>query len=216
MNLDELTPDQIADLEAKIKAKKKASEEKQKGEKTAYKQLQHDFVEMFFPKLVEIGSNLTSSKAVIFDASKTILELKKEIFKLSDIESEAQQSHSISNLDFSKTIIIGHNVIDGWDQEMASIGVTRVNRWINEKITDVTAKSWITELLKPNRDGFLKASRVLELRNKANERGDEELIEAVDFIAKAYRPVKTSTYVKAKYKDENGQDAWLQLSMSNA
>jgi len=44
--------------------------------------------------------------------------------------------------------------------------------------------------------------------------GDKELIDAVNFIRDQYRPVKTSTYVKVKYTDEEGRTKWLPLSMS--
>lgn len=217
MNLDELTPDQIAELEAQIKAKKKAAEDKQKGEKTAYKQLQHEFVEMFFPKLLSIADNLKTAKTELYDSSRSILDLKKEVFKMTDEELSEQKSHSFSNANFSKTITIGHNNIDDWDNETASIGVARVNRWLKEQVTEnnKTFVGFVTNLLKPNSEGLLKANRVLELHNEAVNLGDAELIEAVELIKSSLRGKKTSTFVKAKFKNENGHDVWLQLSMSN-
>jgi len=73
----------------------------------------------------------------------------------------------------------------------------------------------VRDLLKPNKEGVLKANRVLDLTRKADELGDPELIEAVKIIRDSHRPDRTSTYVKAMYKDEKGERQYLGLSMSS-
>jgi hypothetical protein len=74
----------------------------------------------------------------------------------------------------------------------------------------------IRDLLRPDRNGMLKASRVVELYSRAVKINDEELIKHVQTIQEAYVPKKTTTFIKAKYKDDDGRDIWLNLSMSSA
>lgn len=218
MNINELSPEQIKSLETQLAEKKKAEKQKMQAEKETLKSLQNEFIDGFFPKLTSIAEHLTLSKAELFENVATILQIKQQILGISEEEFSQQQSHSISNENFSKTIIIGHNVVDGWDLDTAQAGVSRVNEWLTSKMTNENTEliSIIRNLLKPNKDGFLKAQRVLELRNNAEKIGDADLIDAVKMIQDSYLPSKTSTFVKAKFKGEDGKDIWLNLSMSNA
>ncbi len=218
MNLTDLTPEQRRALKEQLKAEEKAEKEKLKGDKEAYKALQNEFVAQFFPKLVKIAEDLTLSKAELFETARTILDFKRNVYGLSEEQLAQQQSHTISSSDFSKSIILGHNVVDGWDAEVANAGVSRVTEWLGKQTNDANRMlvGMIRDLLKPNKDGLLKAPRVLELMNQAEKIGDQELIDAVNLIREAYRPVKTTTYVKAKFKDEDGRDMFLNLSMSQA
>jgi hypothetical protein len=214
MNLENLSADELEALEAQLAQKKKEKKEKERQEREAFKQLQHEYVEQNFCKLQDVEKNLSTIKAELFENVESILAMKKEVYGIDD----KQQSHSISNIACTKTIIVGHNIVDGWDTDTAAAGVERVNQWLTKKLNDNNADliNIIRDLLKPNQEGILKANRVLELRNQAEKLGDQELISAVAVIQEAYRPKKTTTFIKAKYRNEHGQDVWLNLSMSNA
>lgn len=218
MNLNDLTPDQRRALKEQLKAEEKAEKEKLKADKEAYKALQDEFVSQFFPKLVKIAEDLTLSKAELFEAARTILDFKNNVYGLGEEQLAQQQSYTISSSDFSKSIILGHNVVDGWDAEVANAGVSRVTEWLGKQTNDGNRVlvGMIRDLLKPNKEGILKAPRVLELMNQAEKIDDQELIDAVNLIREAYRPVKTTTFVRAKFKDEDGKNMFLNLSMSQA
>ncbi|MDR0834624.1 MAG: DUF3164 family protein [Candidatus Symbiothrix sp.] len=218
MNINELSNEQLAALEAQLEEKKRKERENEAQERDTLKQLQHEFVEKFFPKLTEIARNLTLSKSEIFDNTADILSLKKQVYKTSDEAFEKQQTHTLSTRNFEKTIIIGYNVVDDWDSDLVSSGVDGVNKWLTGKLNDTNQDlvDMIRDLLRPNKDGILKANRVIELYKRAVKIGDSELIKHVQTIQEAYMPKKTSTFVKAKYKGENGQDIWINLSMSSA
>jgi hypothetical protein len=218
MDINQLSAEELASIEAQLEEKKRTEHEVKVQERETLKQLQHEFVEKFFPKLTEIAGNLTLSKAEIFDSTSDILSLKKQVYGTSEEAFEKQQTHTLSNQKCDKTIIIGNNVVDGWDTDLVAAGVDGVNKWLTGKLTDSNQDlvDMIRDLLRPNKDGMLKANRVIELYNRAVKIGDSELIEHVQTLQEAYTPKKTSTFVKAKYKGENGQDIWLNLSMSNA
>jgi wobble nucleotide-excising tRNase len=218
MDIKDLTETEKAVLLRQLASELRAKKEKKQGDKETLNMLTHEFVEKYFPILEATGKRMSEVKGHIFDDSKTILELKKEAYELSDDAMLRQQSHSLSTENCDKTIIIGHNTIDGWDESLAASGIDKVNKWLASKMTDENKDviDMVRDLLKPNKEGLLKANRVIELSNRASKIGDPILIEAVGELQKAYQPRKTTTYVKAKFRNEDGQDVWLNLSMSNA
>ena len=218
MDLSNLTQEQKDQLKKQLAAEEKAEKQKRDQDRETLKVLQDEFVTKFFPKLVEVAKTLTLAKAELFENAATILALKKSVYGLTDEAMEKQQSHSISTLDFEKTIILGSNTVDGWDMDLATAGIDGVNNWLTSKLNDDNKElvEMIRDLLKPNKDGVLKANRVLELSTRAAKIGDQTLIGEVDKIREAYRPEKTTTFIKAKMKSDIGKDIWLNLSMSNA
>lgn len=218
VNLEDLTAEQKSELLKQLENEKRIKRQKQQENKDTLKTLQDEFVVRFWEKLTGIAERLTLAKTELFNNAETIIDLKKQVYNMSDEALEKQQSHSISTLNCDKTIIIGHNTVDGWDQDLATSGINKVNEWLTKqlKTSNKDLVEMIRDLLKPNKEGFLKANRVMELSNRANKIGDAELIEAVSEIQLAYQPRKTTTFVKAKYRNDEGRDVWLNLSMSNA
>ncbi len=216
LDFNNLSPEQKAQLKAQLDAEEKAAKDKLKREKETYEQIKDAQIKTTFKTLSKISSELEVSKLNVFGDFKAILGMKKDLFGLSDEQMLTQESHTFTTTDGSVSIIIGHNVIDGWD-ETVDVGIEKVNQWLTKLAKDDESAmlvGLIRDLMKPNKDGVLKANRVLDLSKKASEIGDKELIGAVEIIRDAYRPTKTGTFVKARYVDENGAKQWLPLSMS--
>lgn len=213
LNYNELSAEQKAELRRQMEAEERQKQQARKQLEADFAQLKSDQVNSTFDKLIEVSQRMEDAKVEIFNEFGTVLGMKAEVHDLTPEDLQLQQSHTFTNQANTRKVIIGHNVIDRWGDDV-NIGIERVNKWIDTKISDQQSRDIIRALLKPNSDGVLKANRVLDLSKKANEIGDSELIEAVNFIRDQYRPEKTSTYVKAKYKDENEQWQWLPLAMS--
>ena len=213
INLGQLTPEQLAELKTQWAAEEAANKAKVRQQKADYDSLKESQVEETFTQLSNVSAMLEKSKDEVFKQFSSLLKLKQELYGLDDKQMELQQSHTFTTADGRKSIIIGANVIDNWSDDVR-IGIEKVNAWIESKIADEDSREIIRTLLKPDKDGVLKANRILDLSRKANEMGDRVLIEAVDFIRDQYRPVKTSTYVKCKYIDQDGKLNWMPLSMS--
>ena len=143
--------------------------------------------------------------------------MKQELYALSDDQMEEQQSHTFTTA--RRQDQYHHRVErgDGWTDEVG-VGIGKVMAWADKIAGDdpktMQLVSYIKGLLKTDKNGILKANRVLDMSKQANEFGDQELIEAVDFIRDQYRPVKTKTFIKAKFVDEHGDTQWLPLSIS--
>lgn len=213
IDYSKLTPEQKKELREQLEAEQRAEKEAEKRLRDDYSALKDEQVKATFKRLQNISSSLEEEKIDIFNQFGSLIAMKKEIYSLSDEQLNMQQSHTFSSADNTVSIIIGSNIIDRWSDDVG-VGIERVNKWIDAKIKDKEDRDIVRVLLKPNKDGVLKASRILDLSKEARNRGDKELIEAVNFIQDQYKPVKTSTYVKAKYLDANAQWQWLALSMS--
>jgi len=213
IDYNKLTPDQKRALREQMDAEERATADATRKMREDYETLKDEQVKVSFKRLQNISMALEEEKVDIFNQFGSLLAMKKELNNLTDEQMELQQSHTFSSSKNDISLIIGSNVIDGWTDDV-NIGIQGINDWIDTKITDPDDRAIIRTLLKPDKNGVLKASRVIELSNEAHKRGDKQLIKHVDFVQSQYRPVKTSTYVKAKYKDANGVWQWLALTMS--
>lgn len=216
INLNSLTAEQKERLMMQLEADKKAKDDALKAQRQTYEQIKDSQVKATFHDLTNISSLLENAKRKVFSDFSTVLELKKELFTLSDEQMLTQQSHTFTTIDGDQSIIVGQHVVDGWDETL-DVGIKKVNEWLESQMREGTEAliGIIRDLLKPDKKGILKASRVLDLSKQANELGDKKLIEAVNLIRDAYRPKRTSTYVKAKFRDSEGREMWLGLSMSS-
>lgn len=216
INLAALSPAEREQLMLQLNEERKRDEARQQAEREAYDSMKDEAVRKAFGTVLEASERLAEAKEKIFNEFEQIMKLKKDLFKLSDEQMLTQGSHTFTSEDGQMSIIIGSNIIDRWD-ETVSVGIRLVNDWLATLAKDEKSAQlveFVRALLKPNKDGVLKASRVLDLSKNAAKIGDAELIKAVGIIRDAYRPAKTSTYVKAKFKDEMGNDIFVPLSMS--
>ncbi len=216
IDIKDLTQEQIKELTEQLKQKAAEQANRRKQDKETYEELKNLAIKESFQHLSSLSKTIRSVRERVFDNFADVLSLKQIAYELTDEQMEKQESHTFTSSDGQLSIIIGSNTVDRWD-ETVDVGIIRVNEWLKSMVKDEESGklvSFITDMLKPNKDGVLKASRILDLSKKAAEFGDKKLIEAVDLIREAYRPSKTSQYIKVKMKGENGQDVWLPLSMS--
>ena len=73
----------------------------------------------------------------------------------------------------------------------------------------------VLRLLSRDGQGNIKASRVLQLRKMAEDSGDELFIEGVQIIEESYQPTVSKKYIRAQYRDKNGQWKYIPLSMTD-
>lgn len=213
IDIENLSLDELEAIHVAIEAKKKANDERRKSEVKTYLHLRDETVKKVFEKLTRVNADLENIKKEVFEEFGAVLEMKNGLFGI----NEDQFSHTFTTNDGALSIVLGHNTIDRWD-ETISAGIDKVNDWLARLAKDddsAVLVGFIRDLLKPNKEGILKANRVLELAKKADEIGDQELIDGVKIIRDSHRPDRTSTFVKAIYKDKNGIRQNLGLSMSS-
>lgn len=205
MDLTKLSEQEI---KAELARRAAAKEDKKK----AYKELIPQVLPGVFAKLKEVSEMLSEVKKTAFEELKALIELKFEAY---EVKSD-QQSHTFS--DENCSITIGYNVNAGYD-DTVYMGIAKVREFIKAQVKDeATAKlvNQINRLLKINKDGNLDPKRIMELRQMAHEYNDVNFIEGVQIIEDAYKPKRSSWYVKASYKNANSIEVWLPLSIASA
>lgn len=213
IDIKSLTPEQKAEMMRQLQEEQQAETLQKQAEKDMFITVRNETVERVYGHLKALSDNLAEVKEKMLSDFDTMLEMKAELYGIDD----KQQSHNWTSGDGNVTIITGYNVKDRWDDTVGA-GIARVQAWIDKQMTDQNKNivEMVRDLLKPNKDGVLRANRVLDLQNSAERIGDAELIEAVKIIREAYRPDRSGSYIKAKYRDGDGNWQWLPLAMSQA
>lgn len=217
IDLKKLTPDQVDQLMKDLKKELEEKAAEKKRDRETYEALKSEAVTAAFARLKKVSEEIAAVKEVVFKEFEDVLKLKQQVFGLSNDQMERQESHTFTTTAGNISITLGSNTIDKWD-ETVDVGIGMVKDYLATLAKDPESAKlvgFITDLLKPNKDGMLKAGRVLDLAKKAAELGDAKLIEAVGLIRDAYRPKKTSTYIKVSYKDGENKDVFLPLSISS-
>jgi Protein of unknown function (DUF3164) len=214
IKLSDLSPE---DLEA---LKKQALEEELQKEagiqerRKTYKAMVNETVLESFPLLKEISQKLSIAKQQIINNFQALLDSKKELYNIDG----KQTSHSFTTTDGNLTIIIGNHQIDGYDDTVHE-GIAKVEAYLNslaQKGTNKTLVSSVMKLLSKDAKGNLKPSRVLELKQTADDDGNPDFIDGVKIIQDAYKKRQSKQFVRAVFKNEKGEQFTLPLSMTEA
>lgn len=211
IDFNKLSAEQKKELFKQMEDEKRLEEQKKQKQKLEYKNLVNDVVIKNYKKLEDVSAYLSSIKKNIFSDFETILEMKAELYGV----KENQQSHTFTTLD-GKSITLGNRVIDNFDDTIHT-GIEKVKLYI-KRVTQgekQELEQLINLLLKQDKNGNLKASRVLELERIANEIDDIDLKDGVKIIKESYKPAKSSTYIEASYKSKIGKKIYLPLSIVN-
>jgi len=210
-----LSPQDAARFEAfkRYEAEQAAKEQRQQ-ERATYKQLVDETIAAMFPALRDVSSNLVATKASTKEAFRQALELKAQIFEV----KPDQRSNMFTHSDGLRRIVLGDYELDQWD-DTVSEGIAKVKSYIGSLAKDADSKmlvGGIMKLLSKDKEGNLKASRVMQLRRMADESGNETFIDGVRIIEAAHRPTVSKSYIRVEYKNADGAWEVLPLGITEA
>lgn len=212
MDISRLTSEERELLLSQLKAEKQAEEQRLAQNRDAYKCLKDETVRDVFAQLSELSQKMITLKELIFDRFNTIICLKDDLYKT----KSDRQSDTFTTEDSSISIKLGNRINEGWD-DTVDIGVQRVKDFLKTLAKDEESGALVEtvmRLLSKDRKGNLKASKVLELEQMALKSKNEAFIEGIQIIKDAYRPVPSVQFIEVRYKDENGKEISLPLSMA--
>ena len=214
IDVSKLTPEQKAVLLEELKKEEKTKSDIEKEKRDEYKKMVGNIVEESFEKITDVSGLLGWVKKEVIENFQTVLDMKSELYGI----KESQQSHSFTSEDGKKTIRIGYRMMDSFDDTVHT-GIEKIRNYIYN-LVDGENKKQITAildtLLKKDKNGNLKASKVIELRKQAEIVTDEGFLEGVKIIEEAYKPVKSRMFVEAWHKDEQGNDVNVPLNITAA
>lgn len=217
IDFTQLSPEQKAELLKQaspedLKAAVAAKEQKKGEDRKAYKEMVNEAIPQFI-KVVKTASEMLSKvKLDIFEGLKFLLDQKAEAFDV----KQGQQTHTFSDED-GNGITYGFRVIDGWD-DTVNAGIDKIKTFLESLAQDENSAKLVTainKLLKKDAKGNLKSSRVLELRQLADEWKDEQFVDAVNIIENAFRPVRSAFFIEAWFTDAQGKKVYYPLSISS-
>lgn len=212
VDINQLTLEQREEL---IKQARELDREKKqaiKAERETYKSIVDDTVQQSFKQLVGLSKHILNVKKLVFDNFESVVEMKQDIFGV----KENQQSHSFTVQDGSITIKMGYRITEGFDDTL-SVGISKVKTYLETLAKDQQSAALvetIMDLLRKDTKGNLKASRVLELSKLANRVDNEEFSDGIRIIQESYHPVKSCNFIDVRFKDKNGKEHALPLSIS--
>lgn len=211
INLESLTLEQRKELERQLKAEQEEKEKLRKEKIEEYKNLVDECVMKGIQKARYISEMIANGKKEIQDTFKILIDLKEELYGIRD----NQQSHSFSTRNGNYSITVGYRVVDNFDDTVHT-GIAKAKSYINRILKDENKElqKVLDLLLKKDKNGNLKASRVIELERIALDINDDELTEGVRIIKEAWKPQKTKTFIEASYKDANGNRINIPLSVT--
>lgn len=210
----EMTPEQKAEFELYLvdKAEKEA-QQRAKDNREAYKQLVDETIESTIPELLNISNDIKIVKKTALENFKAVLEMKAEVMPRKPNMDDEQRSHTFTNSQGNKRVILGVYVTDGY-RDTVEDGIAIVKECIEELGQDDKSKTlvkMVLKLLARDAKGTLKASRVVQLRRTAEELGDKRILEGVQIIEESYQPAVSKQFIRAEVKDEIG--AWVNVPL---
>lgn len=212
MDLTKMSADDKAKLYAQLESEKKENAAKKEADKEAYKNLKDETIHKTFEGLKAISEAMLIVKEQTFQNFQSVIDIKNDLFA---VKSD-RQSDTFTTDDGKISIKIGNRVYEGWD-DTVEIGIEKVKAYLKTLAKDEESGmlvETVMKLISKDRKGNLKASRVLELQQLAQRSGNPSLIEAIEIIREAYRPVPSVQFIEVKYKDAEGKELSLPLSMS--
>lgn len=211
MDLKNLTAEERETLRKQFFEEDRKKEEERKAKIEEYKTLVDETVLNAMEKIKGVSTQIRQVKKSIFADFKSITELKGELYGVND----NQQSHTFTTSNGKYSITLGYRMIDAFDDTVHS-GIEKVKSYIYKSVQDENSHllEIVNLLLKKDKNGNLKASRVMELEKIAGNINDTELSEGVQIIKEAWKPQKSKTFIEAYYKDENGNKINIPLSMT--
>jgi len=214
IDVSKLTQEEKAALLEELKKGEKTKADIEREKRDGYKKMVSNIVEESFEKITDISGKLGRVKKEVIENFQTVLEMKAELYGV----KENQQSHSFSTIDGKKTVRIGYRMVDNFDDTVHT-GVEKIRGYIYGLVDGENKQQIIAildTLLKKDKNGNLKASKVIELRKQAEISNNEDFLEGVRIIEEAYKPNKSRMFVEAWYKDEKNNEINVPLNVTAA
>ena len=125
MDLDKLSASELAELEARIEAKKRAEKQKREDDINAYKDSVDEFVRKMYGILQPLSDKLAEAKNLVFSEANAIIDMKESLY---DTKVD-RHSNTFTTQDGKLTLSLGYRTVDGWDDTVES-GISKIKDYM--------------------------------------------------------------------------------------
>lgn len=210
MDIEKLTAAERAELKAQLEAQERAEKQKRENDISAYKDLVTEFVHKTKDSMMHLSGMMRQRKDEVFENVAALVDLKEKLYNTKlDRHSNTFSADGI-------TVTIGRRTNDSWD-DTVEVGIQKVKDYLATLAKDDnSAKLYemLMKLLSKDRKGNLKASSMLQLEQYASKLNDPLFTEGVEIIRNAYKPRETCDFVSVSYKDAEGKEHAIPLSLA--
>lgn len=214
IDLKALSEEQKRELMQELEKEQKAKAEKEQEAIRMYKKLSNEAVSNAVALAKEVSRNIAEVKTKIFEEFKTVIKLREELYGV----NAQQNTFTFTNEDSSERVVLGYRTNDGYD-DTADAGIEMVKEYLSSLANDENTMQLvkiIKQLMSKDKQGNLKASRVLQLSKYANESSDERFKRGVRIIQDAYKPQRTKNFITvANRYGEEEKWQYIPLSMTD-
>ena len=215
-NIVKMTAEELKDYEAYKKAQAaKAAKKQRKENLETYTKMVDEQVSITIPELQSLAEQLSLVKSAIFENFQSLLDMKKDVLKMT---SNGQRSHTFTSSDGKMRIELGVYQLDNY-RDTVNDGIAMVKEYITSLAESNETRAlvdMVLKLLSKDQKGNLKASRVLQLRQIAEEVNNERFIEGVEIIMNSYAPTPSKTFIRAVVIDDKGEWKGIPMSITDA
>ena len=196
IDLTQLSPEQLADLNNQIKEKEKADKAKKQQDKELLKKLENEVVLSEVPFFLDKRDDVEERLLNLFKNIEPAIELRAEVF---GNQKREQDSHTFTLDDGTASIKVGWNVKPSFNGTEGE-GIVKIREYMaslageseNEKIL----MEFLEIALKTDAEGNYEPRKVRDL-NKMRERANSDLFnEGMDIIDAALIDIRTSRYAR--------------------
>ena len=212
INVDLLSKEDRAQLLEQLKADEALAKLKKKQDRDAYKESKEEWVASMYPLLESISTGISGVKKTIFESVDTLIAMSTDVYGV----KPDQNTYTFTD-NLGRSIIVGVYEVDKYDDTVHA-GIAKVKEFVkslaSSEETGVLVDT-VLSLLRMDKEGNLKPSRVMELNKVCNKLENPPLlVDGLEIINAAHKTAKTCTFVKVSFKDEQGITKSLPLSMS--
>lgn len=196
IDLTKLSPQELADLNAKIKERKALERKEQKEKNQIIDEFTNEIVDNNIDFFVGLNASVEKGIIKVFKEAKALIELRAERY---ESKSEDQDSFTFTKKDGSASIRIGWNVKPTFTGVEAE-GIKKIKEYMSSLAGSTENEQLLLEFLnvalKTDVQGNYNPKKVREL-NSMRDKANSELFDAgMDIIDSAIVDVRTSQFVR--------------------
>jgi hypothetical protein len=212
LDISKLSPEQLADIEAKIAQKKKSDAAKRQKERKAYEAERDNFVKRIHNKAVNLRIALLDFKEEVTEG------MQQHAVRLADygtLRSNSKGGFQITDSDNTIGIARLRDTEPTWD-ERATKGVELIKDFLLDTVKkrDKDLFEILMSFLERNQKGDLETSRVMALLQHESKFDDTRWVEGLRLLRESYSNVLKGYGYLFKEKDKEGKWQTLTLNFS--
>lgn len=196
IDLTKLSPQELADLNAKIKERKALERKEQKEKNQIIDEFTNEIVDNNIDFFIGLNSSVEKGIIKVWQEAKALIELRAERY---ESKKEDQDSFTFTKKDGSASIKIGWNVKPTFTGVEAE-GIKKIKEYMSSLAGSTENEQLLLEFLnvalKTDVQGNYNPKKVREL-NSMRDKANSELFDAgMDIIDSAIVDVRTSQFVR--------------------